>query len=48
MLLGKYCGGYGNGNQSCAIAESCLEPEAIEYCYQCDRYHCEGYENIDE
>lgn len=48
MLLGNYCGGCGNGNQSCRIAKCSLEHEKIGYCYECKQYPCEKYENIDE
>ena len=33
MRLGNYCGGCGNGNQSCGIAKCSLEHGKIEYCY---------------
>lgn len=48
MLLGKHCGGCGNGNQSCRIARCSLEQGKIEYCYECRNYPCEKYQNIDE
>ena len=48
MLLGNYCGGCGNGNQSCKIAKCSLEHEKIEYCYECGQYPCEKYQHIDE
>lgn len=48
MRLGNYCGGCGNGNQSCKIAKCSLEHEKIEYCYECRQYPCETYERIDE
>ncbi len=48
MLLGNYCGGCGNGNQSCKIARCSLEHGKIEYCYECKQYPCERYQNIDE
>lgn len=48
MYLGNYCGGCGNGNQSCKIAKCSLEHEKIEYCYECRQYPCEKYEHIDE
>ena len=38
MLLGNYCGGCGNGNQSCRIAKCSLEHGKIEYCYECRQY----------
>lgn len=49
MLLGGHCGGCGNGNQSCKIARCSMEqPERVEYCYQCGKFPCEKYEEIDE
>ena len=48
MLLVNYCGGCGNGNQSCRIAKCSLEHGEIEYCYECEQYPCEKYEHIDE
>ncbi len=48
MLLGNYCGGCGNGNQSCKIAKCSLTHGGIEYCYECEQYPCEKYEHIDE
>lgn len=48
MLLGNYCGGCGNGNQSCKIAKCSLEHGKIEYCYECKQYPCEKYLSIDE
>lgn len=48
MLLGNYCGGCGNGNQSCKIAKCSLAHEKIEYCYECGQYPCEKYQHIDE
>ena len=48
MLLGNYCGGCGNGNQSCKIAKCSLEHGKIEYCYECKQYPCEKYQHIDE
>lgn len=47
MLLGNYCGGCGNGNQSCKIARCSLEHGKIEYCYECGQYPCETYQQID-
>lgn len=47
MLLGKHCGGCGNGNQSCSIARCSLEHGAPEYCYDCSLYPCDKYLNID-
>ena len=48
MFLGNYCGGCGNGNQSCRIAKCSLEHGEIEYCYECKHYPCEKYQHIDE
>lgn len=48
MRLGNYCGGCGNGNQSCKIAKCSLEHGRIEYCYECGQYPCEKYRHIDE
>jgi len=48
MHLGGYCGGCGNGNQSCKIARCSLEHGSVEYCCECPRYPCEKYEKIDE
>lgn len=48
MLLGNYCGGCGNGNQSCGIAKCSLEHGKIEYCYECKQYPCEKYQHIDD
>lgn len=48
MLLGNYCGGCGNGNQSCKIAKCSLEHGKMEYCYECRQYPCEKYEQIEE
>lgn len=48
MLLGEYCGGCGNGNQSCKIAKCSFEHGMIEYCHECKQYPCEKYQHIDE
>ena len=48
MFLGTYCGGCGNGNQSCRIAKCSLEHGEVEYCYECNYYPCEKYQHIDE
>lgn len=48
MLLGNYCGGCGNGNQSCKIAKCSLEHGKLEYCYECENYPCQTYRHIDE
>ena len=41
------CGG-GEGNQACSIAKCSLKHGNVEYCFQCESYPCERYENIDE
>ena len=48
MLLGKHCGGCGNGNQSCKIAKCSLEHGKVEYCFECEDYPCKQYQYIDE
>lgn len=48
MFLGKYCGGCGNGNQSCKVAKCSIEHGKIEYCYECVNYPCEQYQQVDE
>jgi len=48
MLLGNYCGGCGNGNQSCKTARCSLAHGKIEYCYECSQYPCEKYQHTDE
>ena len=48
MFLGNYCGGCGNGNQSCRIAKCSLEHGKVEYCYECEHYPCEQYQHIDD
>lgn len=48
LFLGKYCGGCGNGNQSCKIARCSIEQGNIEYCFKCERYPCEKYQFIDQ
>lgn len=48
MFLGNYCGGCGNGNQSCKIAKCSLEHGKMEYCYECGQFPCEKYQHIDE
>ena len=48
MLLDKHCGRCGNGNRSCKIAKCSLEHGKIEYCYECENYPCEKYQNIDK
>lgn len=41
MFLGKYCGGCGNGNQSCTIARCAMERRNVEYCFRCPEYPCQ-------
>lgn len=48
MFLGKYCGGCGNGNQSCAIATCSMEHGNVTYCFECNCYPCEKYQYIDD
>lgn len=50
MHLNQYCPGCGGGkgNQSCSIAKCSLRHGNVEYCFQCESYPCERYENIDE
>ena len=48
MHLSGHCGGCGFGNQSCPIARCSLEHDKPEYCFQCSKYPCEKYVNIDE
>lgn len=48
MRLGGYCGGCGNGNQSCKIARCSLAHGGIQYCYECKEYPCERYQQVDE
>ena len=38
-----YCGGCGNGNQSCAIARCSLAHDGVEYCFECRDFPCEKY-----
>ena len=40
MELGGYCGGCGNGNQSCAIARCAMVHGNPEYCFACRDYPC--------
>jgi len=46
MNLAGHCSGCGFNNQSCKIAKCSLEHGKIEYCFQCDNFPCEKYENI--
>lgn len=50
MNLNQYCPGCGGGegNQSCPIAKCSLQHGKVEYCFQCENYPCEKYDNIDE
>lgn len=48
MSLGGHCGGCGNGNQPCRIARCSLEHGKIEFCYECESYPCEKYEDFDQ
>ena len=50
MNLNQYCPGCGGGegNQSCSIAKCSLQHGNVEYCFQCENYPCEKYNNIDE
>ena len=45
MKLGGYCGGCGNGNQSCKIVRCSLEHGGIEYCFECGEFPCEKYQD---
>ena len=50
MNLNQYCPGCGGGegNQFCSIAKCSLQHGMVEYCFQCENYFCEKYDNIDE
>ena len=49
MNLNQYCPGCGGeGNQACSIAKCSLQHGNVEYCFQCENYPCEKYNNIDE
>lgn len=50
MNLNQYCPGCGGGegNQSCSIAKCSLQHENVEYCFRCENYPSEKYDNIDE
>lgn len=48
MLLRKYCGGCGKGNQTCAVARCSLEHGKVEYCYECGQYPCEKYDGCEK
>ena len=50
MNLNQYCPGCGGGggNQSCSIAKCSFQHGNIEYCFQCENYPCEKYDNIDK
>ncbi len=49
MYQDKYCPGCGGGqgNQSCAIAKCSIEKKTYQYCYECEKFPCEKYNNID-
>jgi hypothetical protein len=49
MKLNHYCPGCGGGagNQGCAIARCSLTHGGLEYCFQCEKYPCEKYKDID-
>lgn len=49
MHLGHYCPGCGGGagNQPCSIARCSQQRHRVEYCYLCDDYPCEKYDDID-
>lgn len=50
MHLDNYCPGCGggDGNQSCKIARCSLQHDKVEYCFQCEDFPCERYNDIDE
>lgn len=50
MNLNQYCPGCGGGegNQSCPIAKCSMQHGNVEYCFQCENYPCEKYDNMDE
>ena len=50
MNLNQYCPGCGGGEgkQACSIAKCSLQHGNVEYCFQCESYPCERYEDIDE
>lgn len=48
MHLGSYCGGCGNGNQTCKIARCSLEHGKVSYCNECKEYPCDKYQHIDD
>lgn len=47
MHIGKYCPGCGGGagNQTCAIARCAIEKKQVGYCYTCESYPCDKYQN---
>lgn len=47
MHIGKYCPGCGGGagNQACAIARCAIEKTQVGYCYTCENYPCDKYQN---
>lgn len=50
MKLDSHCPGCGGGegNQGCIIARCSLQHQGIEYCFQCEDYPCNKYDNIEE
>lgn len=49
MNLNQYCPGCGGGegNQSCSMAKCSLQHGKVEYCFQCENYPCQKYDNIE-
>ncbi len=49
MKLDDYCPGCGGGagNQGCSIARCSLTHGGLEYCFQCEEYPCEKYNDIE-
>ena len=49
MKLDHYCPGCGGGagNQGCAIAKCSLTHGGLEYCFQCEDYPCQKYNDIE-
>lgn len=45
-ILSRFGGG--EGNQACSIAKCSSQHGNVEYCFQCENYPCEKYDNIDE
>lgn len=50
MYIDHYCPGCGGGpgNQSCAIARCSMQKGNYEYCFRCNKYPCEKYNDIDK